>query len=213
VQLADFWITNREASAAWLANYAPDKPHAVLPVFSNVGEPKKISGPRESVVVVFGSPSVRTKVYQRLGDQLWKWAAQERLRIVDIGPPLSCELHVPSAVQFRSEGHLQREKVSEILLSARFGLVAYSTAFMAKSGVFASYAAHGICPIVLTERPVSADGLVPNTHYILKLPIAAELGFPPSDVGAAAHAWYQGHTIAQHADMVRGLFSKTESTS
>ncbi|MBK9785788.1 MAG: hypothetical protein IPP59_17260 [Betaproteobacteria bacterium] len=85
---ADFWVTNREKSADWLMQYAGNKPHAVLPVYSNVGEPICYTEDRNLIAVVFGSPKVREAAYKFNGGEIFEWAKRNNMSVHDIGPQL-----------------------------------------------------------------------------------------------------------------------------
>lgn len=205
-ELSDFWMTNREGSAQWLRKFAGDKPHAVLPVFSNVGETASPTAERTTRIVIFGSSALREKTYKAAGDKLFAWARKASLEVHDIGAPvkdpaLASVLHTRGVIQ---HGALDRDAVDRLLSAALFGVVAYPTEYVAKSGVFAAYAAHGLCPILLSAEHGDADGLKAGVHYLPHLPdpgTAADI----DSIRKAAWEWYQPHSIARHAETLIGF--------
>ncbi len=201
VELSDFWMTSPEGSAQWLRQYAGDKPHAVLPVFSNVGESGLLTQVRLPRIVVFGSPGLRQMTYQAAGGKLFAWAKKASLEIHDIGAPmpdvrLDETLHLNGVVQ---HGRMDDHEIMNLMGNALFGLLTYPVEYVAKSGVFAAYCAHGVCPVLIWERYGEADGLTAAQHY---LPGISDNPVSPAKVAAvseAARSWYQSHSIGAHA--------------
>ncbi|MDM0052555.1 hypothetical protein [Variovorax sp. J22R115] len=141
-------------------------PHKVLPVFSNVGELDTVDGRRQDTLVVFGSTEVRSKVYAWANGQVFDYAKRSQLQIHDIGPTIG---DVSLQARLSEEGVAVRGKLSADEVSAaaaRLGAVAYPVEFVAESGVFAAYCAHGICPILLSSSYATHDGLVANKHFL-----------------------------------------------
>ena len=175
-EVSDFWMTSREGSAQWLRQYAGDKPHAVLPVFSTIGEPDSIAQARSPRIVVFGSAGLRRATYQAAGDKLFAWAKQASLEIHDIGAPIT---DAQLAVTLRANGVIQHgrlgdEAIRRLMQDALFGLLAYPVEYVAKSSVFAAYCAHGICPLLISNNYAQADGLEAGRHYLPGVPDAGE---------------------------------------
>lgn len=206
-ELSDFWITNREGSARWLRRYAGDMPHAVLPVFSNVGEMPAYTPERAAKIVVFGSASLRMTTYRTAGAALFSWAREQGLEIHDIGPAIndsviSASLQDAGVVQ---HGRLDLAEVSKQLSDTMFGILAYPVDYVAKSGVFAAYCAHGMCPVLISKRYAPADGLVAGTHYFAGIPVGAKPNNVTRNIGAAAWNWYQLHNVKAHVDTIKHL--------
>ncbi|MDL9999329.1 hypothetical protein QTI24_11990 [Variovorax sp. J22P240] len=197
VALADFWVTNREESARWLSRYAGPVPHKVLPVFSNVGELDTVDGRRQDTLVVFGSAEVRSKVYAWANGQVFDYAKRSQLQIHDIGPTIG---DVSLQARLSEEGvavrgKLSADEVSAALAAARLGAVAYPVEFVAKSGVFAAYCAHGVCPILLSSSYATHDGLVANEHFLAGFNALAG-DSRARVVGSNARAWYEPHRVS-----------------
>lgn len=213
LMISDFWLTNRDASARWLLAQRPAAPHRVLPVFSNVGEPATIQADRLPRLVVFGSPDMRANTYQWADGEIFRYAERHGLEIHDIGAAMQ-----DSAIAGRMEqqkvvmhGKLSAQEVSSNLSSAAYGALAYPTDCASKSGVFAAYTAHGMCPILLSNAYEAHDGLVANVHY------AAGFGaLDPSlararEIGREARGWYEPHRVEAHADALKTLVGEVVS--
>ncbi|MGI4778477.1 MAG: hypothetical protein ACRYGA_10250 [Janthinobacterium lividum] len=210
---ADFWLTNRDTAAEWLMKHAPSVPHATMPVFSNVGEPASIDADgrnpdREHTMVVFGSNTMRMLVYAWNDGEIFKVARQQGLRIHDIGPTIQ-----DAAIARRMaregvivQGRLSAEQVSAAMLRAEYGVLAYSPAYAAKSGIFAAYAAHGVCPVMLCKGGALRDGFQPGVNYFDGFDALGrgKSQFDARSVGRAARQWYEPHSIdAQIATLMK----------
>ena len=214
-RVSDFWITSWQGSADWLNGIADAKPHAVLPVFSNVGEASGFLQPREPALIVFGSAALRRKAYDLTGDLLFEWAASQRLRLVDIGPGLEAagEAARLTAKGVQILGRLDPEVVGRKLATAKYGLVAYTIHKAAKSGVLAAYCAHGVAPIVVSTSYEPSDGLNANVQY-LKWPPEAGLPHSTSDsIGQNALTWYRSHSIEAHREAIVALAAKATQSA
>ena len=208
-KLSDFWITNREGSAQWLERFAGNKPHAVMPVFSNIGEMPSYSSVRAPKVVVFGGVALRRATYQAAGESLFVWANQQGFELHDIGPAINDPLLAKSLnhAGVIEHGCLNAEDVSKQLADASFGVVVYPVNYVAKSGVFAAYCAHGVCPILISKSNVEADGLVAGHHYLTGMPDAKVNS--NTTVGQKAWEWYQPHNVLSHANTLANIIEQT----
>lgn len=208
-EISDFWITNSEASAKWLCQFAGDKPYAVLPVFSNVGEMLAYTPERAPKIVVFGGAHLRTKTYRAAGSTLFTWAQKQGLAIHDIGPTI----HDPTiSTLFQREGVVQHGRlnsnaVSSHLADAMFGILAYQADCTAKSGVFAAFCAHGVCPVLIANNFNSADGLIANQHYIADIPRLGLRVNDSKDISSRAWYWYQPHKVSVHVTTLHSLLN------
>ncbi|MEI6335443.1 MAG: hypothetical protein WCS87_12850 [Methylococcaceae bacterium] len=209
-ELSDFWITNREESAQWLRRFAGDKPHAVLPVFSNVGEMPVYFYQRLPKIVVFGGAALRLKTYRAAGDKFFVWAKQQGLEIHDVGSTISDPLWSKrlTAEGVLVHGRLPETEISRLLADAMFGLVVYPVEYVAKSGVFAAYCAHGVCPVLISRQYPSTDGLLQNRHYLAGIPETVWTPSVAADIGLTAWSWYQPHRLASHAVTLNNLLGR-----
>lgn len=209
-ELSDYWITNREVSAEWLRRFAADKPHAVLPVFSNVGEVATYSSNRLKTIVVFGGAALRASTYRAAGDSLFKWVRTQGLELHDIGPAMNDRAVNNSLIQagVTVHGRLATIEASHILSKASFGLVKYPVEYVAKSGVFAAYAAHGVCPILISDIFETSDGLVIGENYLSGLPDEIVNEAKSRYIGQLTWEWYQSHRIGVHVSEQLNLLQK-----
>jgi hypothetical protein len=210
VSRADFWLTNRDESARWLLDQHQGAPHRVLPVFSNVGEPTSIETERQPRLVVFGSAGVRANVYQWADGEIFHWARKMGFEIHDIGPSAqdAALLHRFGQEAVVVHGKLSAEQVSAQLAAAACGALVYPTDYVSKSGVFAAYCAHGLCPVLLSKEYGSYDGLTASVHYA---PGFGSLDVSVMDtrtIGREAHRWYQPHRVDAHVAALQALFTE-----
>jgi hypothetical protein len=206
VKLANYWMTNREQSSQWLQVRGGDKPNSVVPTFSNVGELMEISQNRVSKALVFGGAALRTNAYRLRGLELFQWARNTGIQIHDIGPALF-DPHVNDTLNrygVIKHGMLSSAEVHGHMSESLFGIVAYPVDYIAKSGVFASYCAHGVCPIVFSKDVRPADQLVVGMNFLTDFPAVDGLQ-EAAVIAQRAWSWYQPHRIDVHANTVRRL--------
>ena len=210
-----FALVTREASHRWLegTRALDGKPVTVLPISSGVGEPADLPPwrARPPTLVIWGSASARSALYGE------RWAqvaiACQKLgvaAITDIGPPAPAPSGATVAIIAR--GRLPAEQVSQALLNARYGLLAYPAQFLGKSSIFAAYAAHGLAPLVIDDAGTTAmDGLVAGRHFLRLRQDAGDVvdAARLEEVAAAARAWYQSHSTAAHADATWRMLEET----
>jgi hypothetical protein len=160
--------------------------------------------------VVFGGPGLRQKTYQAAGDKLFAWAKQASLEVHDIGAPIE-DMRLAEALRTNGviqNGRLNEHQVSQLMADSLYGLLAYSVEYVAKSGVFAAYCAHGVCPLLISNNYVQADGLVASHHY---LPGVADAGMASKAqiIGPAAWEWYRPHGLKSHATTLLDLMASS----
>ncbi|QQD71796.1 hypothetical protein H2515_10120 [Acidithiobacillus ferrivorans] len=206
-EISDFWMTNREGSAQWLRQCAGGKPHAVLPIFSTIGELQSKSAARKNRLMVFGTVGLRTVTYRAAGRELFQWANRQSLEIHDVGSPVTDQqvMNALATNGVTQHGRLEADKISDLLRDALFGVIAYPVDCIAKSSVFAAYCAHGLCPVVISKEYASSDRLLAGQHYLPG--ISAEIidADKAKYIGECAWSWYQTHKIACHAATLRGF--------
>lgn len=199
-ELCDFWMTSREDSATWLRQYAASKPHSVLPVFSTIGETADLPQERERALVVFGTSGLRERAYRQAGTKLFDWAEQAGILVIDIGSPIRDATLRAEAIRRGAElrGTLPAHEIRRILSTSRYGLISYPLDYIAKSSVFAAYAAHRVCPIVIWSNYSAHDGLTSGVHYMGGNHLS-ESGPDPARVSDAVRSWYRSHDLEKHA--------------
>jgi hypothetical protein len=203
LETSSYAVATTELFRDQLLEWNPRKQVALMPVFSNVGEPGQIvpSGARRSNAVVFGLAGVEDRLFRDLRPNLESAIARLGIEeITDIGPRLLKSPESLAGVPVISTGALPPFAIAELLQQAMFGFVAYPFDVVAKSGVFAAYAAHGTIPIVFAERRGSFDGLQVGRHFLdgLNLKAAVDLN-ELAMMQRELSAWYEGHSVKHQA--------------
>lgn len=209
-RLADAWVTNTSVHAARLRSIAAvDRLAAVLPVFSNVGElalPTPLRD-RAPVAVVFGQPPLRCRIHRQMSRFVPVLAAAGVERILDIGEPLKDGEKQASVLPVERRGFLSAGAASSVLATARLGLLTYPHASLAKSGVLAAYAAHGVVPVVDGTAAGAQDGLV-HGETVVRLGAGTDgvLGLDfLARIAVGARRWYAAHDRSRTVECWRDL--------
>jgi len=189
-----------------LREWNPRARIAAMPVFSNVGEPENVAPPgtRRSSAVVFGLAGVEDRLFRDFRPELECAIVSLGIEeITDIGPRFSKPPTSLAGVPVISNGALPPFAVSELLRQARFGFVAYPFDVLAKSGVFAAYAAHGTVPVVFATRRDSFDGLQVGRHFLDGRRLKAAVDVDEHRmIQSELSAWYEGHSVKTQARFV-----------
>jgi hypothetical protein len=175
-----------------------------MPVFSNVGEPGCGSTPcaRSATAVVFGLAGVEDRLFGIYRSEIERIVSALGIeKIFDVGPRFSSMPRTLAGTPVISKGVLPQDAVSDLLQRARFGLVAYPLDLIGKSGVFAAYAAHGVVPIVLSDKQGAFDGLQPARHFLdgLRLGKGAE---DLASIQRKLFTWYTSHSLKVQAEFL-----------
>lgn len=222
--LSDVSFTSNAFYLNLLKGLLPKKKLYQIPVFSNIGEPKTLPDfeKRDRSMVIFGN-STKKRVFDR-GRQLIEFCIQNQVSLIhEIGPADTrrkrsretfLTLTKSSGIKVLDHGLVPESVASEIFQSARFGLLDYSLNLhcLAKSGVFAAYAASGLVPVLTQDNQAQADGLTAGEHY---LTFHEESVLPDEalvQVAKSASDWYRGHEIKSVAlRIAQGLGVPTEA--
>lgn len=216
--LSDHALTSQDSYAKIMSKLSKGKHRAmaVLPVFSNIGEPKYILPllQRDKCIVVFGSRGPRTRLYKNSLPELLKLCQKFGItEIIDIGPPLEFSINRINNISVRCYGVLEAEKISAILARSMIGLINYPTAYLAKSGIFAAYCAHGLLPVVAGSVELKLQQIDHNLHYWRCRSddfLSADLHEAQS-IADSAHHWYRGHSLSVHARSFYQLIPPAET--
>ncbi|MGJ3253844.1 MAG: hypothetical protein ACFE0J_22330 [Elainellaceae cyanobacterium] len=207
-KLADHVLTNCANFNAILSKWV-QQPVATVPVFSNVCEPPSFPplAERPRRMIVFGGPS-RARIYRDSADALTHACQALGIEeICDIGPSLKLDqLNVSDLVDvpIMEMGIRPLDEISELMLMAIAGFFDYSRfpGYLAKSGVFAAYCAHGLVPISATYNPSEADGVCADQHYLIANQRLEELKLQTlQTIADTAHQWYAAHSQQKSADI------------
>jgi hypothetical protein len=203
--ISDRSVTNAQRYATALSAWSGKEDILTYPVFSNIAEvpTHRSLSKREKRLVVFGQRR-RSKVYTQSVDylnQLCNVLAIEK--ILDIGPPLDTDIYKLIEVPIEVLGECSSEVISDILLNSWVGFLNYSTDPITKSGVFATYCAHGLVPIVHDAEIASTDKLISgNTYWNIDLqPVDSFSLHECPDIAENAHQWYQQHNLKRHSEV------------
>jgi len=210
-------MTNREQSARWLERASGRLAGTVpsLPVPSNVGEPKSVASwdTRPLRAVTFGGLHNKRFLLggssTRAAGLLKKYGVTE---LVDVGEPVAINRELFKVYGVRTEqlGYCDHHRVSDLLLSSRIGFLDYPFDFLAKSGVLAAYAAHGLAILNAVRWKGSRDDCLP-VYSLDELSGDASLGTDLEAAAGRAFNWYRQHGSAVHAQTILQLATVSEN--
>jgi hypothetical protein len=183
-----------------------------MPVFSNVGEPGCGSAPcaRTAAAVVFGLAGVEDRLFGIYRSEIERIVSALGIeKVFDVGPRLSSIPRILAGTPVISKGVLPQRAVSELLQQARFGFLAYPLDLIGKSGVFAAYAAHGVVPIVFSDKQGSFDGLQPSRHFLDGLRFGTRVDAEDlASIQGKLFTWYTSHSVKVQAENLMNSISR-----
>lgn len=212
--LSDRIFTSRQGYAEQLYTFSRGK-HTSIPtlaVFSNIGEPDQVLplAKRDRRIIVFGSSSNRLRVYR---DSLKELEMTCRLleieEIWDIGSSTGLNLSRLNGIPIVEWGKQSTTEISNLLCNSLVGFFNYNPEYLAKSGTFAAYCAHGLLPVSPVGYDCLVDGIISGTHY-----------WTPDNnhsidvlqaIANNAHAWYQTHNLSVQAKTFADLLVSVSS--
>jgi hypothetical protein len=205
-------VTNMRRYADWLSRRAPQ--HAgrvkIMPVFSNVGEVAEV-GPIEArpprMVIFGGARWVRELLGSYREETLRACRALGLREIVTIGSPVGMSRkNLP--IPLTEYGYITADRVAELIRSSRVGMMNYFPGYLAKSGIFAAYAALGVLPVLARFNPSQADGCVAGKTYLVPDSDALERDSKGlQQIVDNAREWYRGHDLNRTADVFAETFA------
>jgi hypothetical protein len=213
-RLADQCRSNYRLAARELERLAPQQAGriAVSPVFSNFGEPAatELLRARPSQAVICGTVlrgvddrSARKRIFEKacrlLGIEkvVFFGATESRFQISDIATERRFVLSSASA--------------AALLQQSRVGILEYPDHCLGKSGVFASYCAHGLLPVVVSSDGTRSHEVHPGVHYLRTTDIDGSVSLSrQQQIADNARAWYDQHSLSATAESVaETLFALT----
>lgn len=174
-------------------------PVEILPVFSNVGEPRTVSSlrDREDIAVVFGGVGRRNRTYRALENQtddlvsgFNNLAIKE---VIDIGPG-NCAPKEVAGFPVQSLGTLADEIISDWLKRTRVGLSAYPLPMIAKSTIWAAYFAHGLLTVNVSSVSYLSSDLDEGQEFV-GFQRFGNGNFDAQTVASSGFVWYQSHSL------------------
>jgi hypothetical protein len=169
VRSSDVVFTTTTSQAEHLNKLVPERAIQVLPVGSNIRCTKEVQLPRNpGLAVLFGIKAARLRALQQMQSPLRALARAGRItKIVTVGAgdsndpaeerSLLAKLELPEGFEVR--GAQTEGDISEMLLTASFGVSAQDELSYAKSGTFMAYAAHALNIIAPCADPTKPEPL------------------------------------------------------
>jgi hypothetical protein len=208
LRTSDAAITSTGLYGRLLARWGPRRQVIVAPVFSNIGEPALVPAPADRqprIMVVFGGPGNRQRAYSELPAVLAaSCRALQVVEIIDVGPPLHAPVERIESVPVRTLGVLSAEEASSVLLRSYAGFLAYPSPFLAKSGVYAAYCAHGLVPVCAWPGRTRLTGDEPPPCWD---PTSTSAPLDVAWLAKTAREWYLAHSLARQASSLANLLA------
>jgi len=168
-RLSDGLTANWSRVARWLSRRVDGTPVHLSPSFSNVGEPEDLPPftERDPYAICFGGAGKKATLYEEYGPEVSRILQKRGIeRIIDVGPDVPDEAVSSLTVPAESKGILPEQEVSVYLQNASLGLLNYGLHCLRKSGVWGSYAAHGL-PVLLAAERQPIENLDEGKHFVL----------------------------------------------
>ena len=203
---ADGAVTSLARYRALLAGSPATEEVAVVPIPSTVGEPEGVPAweSRSPRLAVFGSAGVRRRTWGREREALA--AAVRGLgieEVVDLGSPCGAPATIGGA-RVRETGLVEARRVSEELLAARAGFVAYPPDYLDKSTIYGAYLAHGVTPLCAWSGR-RGRGPAAGEPWLRASGDGVGGGEEASAVAAQGREAYSGRSVQRHAELWRSL--------
>ena len=200
--------TNRAPYAdllAPLAGRARDEIE-VLPVFSNLGEPSNVPpvSHRPSALAMYASNVHDGRSLPQAVDAAIAICRKFDLNTLHLLGRNAVAIPEPNDIQLHRHGYLPAEHVSKLLLQSQIAYCPYNPDYLGKSGLLASFAAHGLAVVTTGQQPCLPDGLR-HDHEVWNEADLSDLCLPPesrNSVGDGLHAWYHSHSRTSTAASV-----------
>ncbi len=207
-KLSHHCITSKQSYAETLSKLATKKKFEIvsLPVFSNIGEPDNLLPllERTKRLVIFGHRNSRTQVYQECLTALEQICQNLNIEeIYDIGVSTGLTLSHISGIPIVEKGITEASEISKIFKDCIVGFLNFPPpTYLAKSGIFAAYCAHGLIPCMVSASRASIDHLELGKHYFSTSNSGRQLSLEiGQEIANNAYAWYQNHSLSAQAKM------------
>ncbi len=201
----DHLVTTNDNYGRWLRTARADAEILTLPVFSTIGEARGDTHTRQRPrqLAIFARGNAAAVIYQQRLDHVRMAIAMTGAeRIIDIGQRSVAPPEQIDGTPVTTLGRLPAEQVAEQLNGCRHGLIDYGAMPLAKSTLFAAYAANGVIPVCIVGDGAPQDGLVAGRHYVALSPKASALDWTGQDentMRAEVMGWYQTHGLNEQA--------------
>ncbi len=216
---SDALVTNCEQSARWLEGVtgraAGSVPH--LAICSNVGEPAELVpwDERARQAVTFGGARYKRFALCKQAEEVACLLRQLEIEeLIDMGEsvPIATGVFERAGVRVETRGRLPAADVSAVLSQSRVGFLEYPPNFVAKSGVFAGFAAHGVKVVLRQRMPLALNGLEHAAHFVALGDDRAAEDVARWLTSSSVVNWYQSHNIERHAELYLGVAAQLRGT-
>jgi len=219
VKLSDRILTNKQLYSEILGNLSQGK-HLSIPamsVFSNVGEPQEVSklSQRQPWLVIFGGKNNRTRAYTESYSKISHICQTFGLnKIIDIGVSTGLGLTNINGVSIIEKGKLSNQEIQKIMLDSAVGFLDYNPDYLAKSGIFAAYAAHGMLIVNSKGSDSEIDRLESGRHYLVADSLIKSKGQTEELQGIvhSSYSWYQIHSLSMQTQVFANNISNQIAT-
>lgn len=195
--LSDGIRTNRKSAAKWLERVTGRSDVNCLPVFSNLGEslqPPLLSN-RENSLLLF-QPS-NQQSYWEAYYKVIRRVSPDKVIIAGRCHNLPDDLIKPCSII----GTVSTEQASQLFEKNQFILHSYLDGYLAKSGIIATAASHGMCCILSSSNNSIQDGIIQGEHFLTSDDfISMSDKLTTQRIASNLHAWYQSHNTLKTAD-------------
>ena len=159
---------------------------------------------RQNFAIIFGSLQSRQKVYN--SESLLKVCQQTEIeKIIDIGPGV---IEYPTEIKIEKMGVRSHIEISQMLASAKWGIINYRDLLIDKSGIFAAYAAHGIAVINLYGINEVCKNDKQSTVKNLYLSLE-NFDLAGNVLSCGILEWYKNKTLENHTSFIKNkLFNQ-----
>lgn len=203
---SDRILTSKQLYAEILGSLSQGKHLAIpaMPVFSNIGEPKQVPllSERQPWLVIFGGSNNRQKAYLKSRSKITHICQVFGLdKIIDIGLSSNLKLVDLDGIPIIERGELSNQEIESILLNSMVGFLDYNPDYLAKSGIFAAYSAHGMLIVNAKGSSCEIDRLKSGRHYLVPDSLVKNTGLVKEAQAIANHSflWYQNHQLKAQA--------------
>jgi hypothetical protein len=199
MRCADTVLTTTSSQAHHLKKLTPSRSVHILPVGSNIRRNKDVEVARKpGWAVLFGRQDARIRALKKMQNSLTSLAGARRItKVVTVGATglnrdeeeRSLLANLGLAEGFEQRGPQEERGISELLLTASFGISAQNELSYAKSGTFMAYAVHGLNVLAECAEPAREEPL-----NLLTSPRELLQGIPDMELRLRAErlrAWQQ----------------------
>lgn len=213
--LCDHSITSTSDYGHWLERHCTLRtPPKTMPVVSTVGELQLDLGKaaRANHLAIFARGDAADLVYSQWLPQIEQVVRNNAIdKIIDIGARSAAPPAEVGDAKLTACGRVSAAQASELLQTCRFGFLAYQHMPLAKSTIFAAYAAHGVVPLCAIDDVLSQDGLVAGRNFVHVSPMSNAAPITRDKEIALRDAivdWYAVHNSAAQARLIGDIMNE-----